>query len=689
VEHAGFPGLALGLATFGILALELAMIRWASTQIRVFAYFNNLILIGCFLGMGLGVALGKRRPGLVNFTLPALALVSAVLAFSESLGIVHLRFPDGAVLLWGGVSDSISTLQFIGNISIFFGIFLGIVSVFLFAGAAVGRLFPMLPTLRAYSFDLVGSLLGVIAFTALTFLDASPPFWILIGGAPFLFLSRKWTSVAGLVLAIALGLYSVQGAVFSPYNRIDLGHEGSTLVVKVNRDFHQYMHDLGDTAIDEESSSEERRLGYLREVYGLPFGLGDQKGRALVVGAGTGNDVQAAVRNGFETVLSVDIDGRIIDIGTQLHPEKPYSSSGVVPVVNDARAFFEQYKGDPLDVVCYGLLDSHAMFSSLSSLRLDNYVYTEQGIRAAWEHVAEEGFLTISFSVYAGQWLIDRLFWTITRATGVQPVIVEHGMLYGVTFVCVKSSDPLTRAWSTSFPEGSPQSPLEDVRTTSDDWPFLYVRPGVFPTGYVIILALVLLTAVVATPLAFGPKTMWAEFDPVLFLMGAAFMLLETRGVTTLSLLFGSTWMVNASVFAGILVVVLLANLLTQHFRFERFLPWGLLLLLSVLALAHLDYGQLNQLTLGLRGLIGGLSHAIPIGIAGVLVSMMLVRSRAPAAALGSNLLGAVFGGCLEYCSMLFGLRALVYLAAALYLIALVLLSLRANSHSKTTTSPI
>ncbi len=106
-------------------------------------------------------------------------------------------------------------------------------------------------------------------------------------------------------------------------------------------------------------------------------------------------------------------------------------------------------------------------------------------------------------------------------------------------------------------------------------------------------------------------------------------------------------------------------------------------------ALAHLEYAQLNQPTLGLRGLLRGLSHAVPIGIAGILVSMMLVRSRTPAAALGSNLLGAVFGGCLEYCSMLFGLRVLVYLAAALYLIALVLLSVRAQSHSKATTGPI
>ena len=40
----------IGLSTFGILALELALIRWMSGQVRILAYFNNLILIGCFSG---------------------------------------------------------------------------------------------------------------------------------------------------------------------------------------------------------------------------------------------------------------------------------------------------------------------------------------------------------------------------------------------------------------------------------------------------------------------------------------------------------------------------------------------------------------------------------------------------------------------------------------------------------------
>src|SRR5262245_47565327 len=65
----------VSISTFGILALELGLIRWISGQIRIVAYFTNLILLAAFLGMGLGVALGRRRTGLVHLALPALALL--------------------------------------------------------------------------------------------------------------------------------------------------------------------------------------------------------------------------------------------------------------------------------------------------------------------------------------------------------------------------------------------------------------------------------------------------------------------------------------------------------------------------------------------------------------------------------------------------------------------------------------
>ncbi len=674
-DRAGAPGVRVGLATFGILALELALIRWTGAQIRVFAYFGNLVLIGAFMGMGLGVALGRRLPGLVHATLPLLTAVCAVLTFAEPLGLMHLEFPDPSVHLWGAEGSLAEGGQFVWSVVRFLAVFTAIVATFVCAGAAVGCLFPRLAVLRAYGWDLGGSLLGIAALTLATSFGTGPPVWLLLGVIPFVVLTRKPLAAVCAVAVVALGWLSVDDAVFSPYNRIDLVQEGSSVQLSVNRDFHQYMHNLSDEhlASDEVEPAALRRLQRYRAAYDLPFTINDARGSALIVGAGTGNDVQAALRSGYQRVVSVDIDPEIIRLGTELHPEQPYSDPRAEPVVNDARAFFEQYTGDPFDVVCYGLLDSHAMFTSLSSLRLDNYVYTEQGIHSAWEHVAPGGHLSLSFSVFAGEWISDRMFWTVTKATGTEPRMICHGMHFGCTFIVGKDEAVLHGDRIAHFGQRSPEAAQDEVRTTSDDWPFLYVRPGVFPWGYVVVLAFVLFMAFVGTPWAFGRASLRADFDPVLFLMGTAFLLIETRGVTSLSLVFGSTWLVNSAIFGGILLMVLLANLAVERFGFTNPMPWFAGLFAAVLLIWVVDPGSLNSYSLVTRGVIGGLINALPIGFAGVIVSILLARSANATASLGSNLLGSVLGGCLEYLSMTVGLGALALLALAIYLSAFLL----------------
>ena len=54
------------------------------------------------------------------------------------------------------------------------------------------------------------------------------------------------------------------------------------------------------------------------------------------------------------------------------------------------------------------------------------------------------------------------------------------------------------------------------------------------------------------------------HIDWTLFFMGAAFLLVETKSVTTLALIFGSTWMVNSVVFGSIMVMIFLANWLVE-----------------------------------------------------------------------------------------------------------------------------
>ena len=666
----------LAAATFGILALELALIRWASGQVRVLAYFNNLILIAAFLGMGLGLALGRRWPGLLHLTLPLLTPLAALLALAPQLGLTHFRFPDTSIVLWGGEA-AVGLGELVRCVAIVLGFFWSIVAVFVAAGGAVGHLFGRLPVLRAYTWDLVGSLAGVLALTLVTALGTGPPVWLFAGTLPFLLLSRRLSSAVAAGAIVLAGWISIDGAVFSPYSRIDLSRDiesqGGAITLEVNRDFHQYMHDLSPAALASPSLSRWQRQhkADLERVYDLPFVLGDARGRALVVGAGTGNDAQAALRGGFREVVSVEIDGTVVDLGRRLHPEQPYSDSRSRLVVDDARAFFERYRGAPFDVVCYGLLDSHALFSAMSTLRLENYVYTREGIAAAWRHVAPNGLLAIDFSVFAGDWIADRLYWTMFEATGRLPIAIDHGMQYGRTFVVTREPARLHLERVQPYPIVAPTAPRDAVRTTTDDWPFLYVRPGQVPWGYLIVLALILASGTLATRRTFAAAIAGRDFDGPLFFMGAAFLLLETRGVTTLSLLFGSTWVVNAAVFLGVLVMALAANQLVERRPPRAVLAWFVPLLASVALVAMLPTSALDRFSLPVRGLLGGLLIALPIGVAGVVVSSLLARARRPAAALGSNLIGALVGGCLEYASMWLGLRAMAAVAFVFYAVAL------------------
>jgi Spermine/spermidine synthase domain len=667
-------GLRLALSTFGLLVLELATIRWLSGQVRIFAYFNNLVLISAFLGMGLGVALSRRRPGLARATPFAFLGLLGLVTLGTKFGLSDLTFPDPSVHLWGA-ERGVELGVFLGSLAVMLLLVSLVVVAFLCAGAVVGNYFRQLKALEAYSWDLVGSLLGVVAMAIATAYYASPPVWFALGAIPFLVLSPGILPALAVAGTVAVAWVSTGDALHSAYNRIVLTRPaGGDIVVSVNRDFHQYLHDLSDERLATEPDSTLRlTLEGIRTVYDLPYGTSPSKARALVVGAGTGNDARAALRNGFEEVWAVDIDARIIEIGRQLHPEEPYADPRVHIVVNDARAFFEQYDGAPFDVVSFGFLDSHSMFSAMSSLRLENYVYTTEGLASAWKLVAQGGVMSLTFSVGAGEWISGRLAATLLRATGVTPQVVRHNLYGGTTFLLTKGVENTRAAGMEGvFPTGPPTESELAEAPTSDDWPFLYVRPGAMPWGYIVLLSFFLLGAFGAVRATFGRDVLGGGFDPPLFFLGAGFLLLETRGITQLSLLFGSTWVVNTAVFGGILIVALAANHFVARGKAKEGLFWFVPLFLALGLLWILPVARLNALPMLARGLLGGVAVVLPVGFAGIIVSQRLAKSENPTASLGSNLIGAVLGGCLEYFSMVFGLRALILFAAFFYLAAMI-----------------
>jgi len=559
-------------------------------------------------------------------------------------------------------------------------IFWAVAAVFVFASIPMGRLFHQMPTLSAYSADLLGSLLGVATMTAAAAFCMPPVVWLTLGTLPFLWFSRRLLSWVTALLVVVLAAVSQEHAIFSPYNRIDLAPmeylEGGIQKnqarqewnLSVNRNFHQFLHDFSAQTVNAEPAMSSRRS--CQQIYELPFRISRSKDAALVVGAGTGNDVMAALRQEFRSVLSVEIDPAILRVGQQFHPEQPYSDSRAIRVVNDARAFFEQNPGARFDVICYGLLDSHAMFSAMSSLRLDNYVYTVEGIRAGWRLVKEDGILSVSFSVYAGRWMAERMLGILREATGLSPIVVPHGINYGITYLVGRKLNPQAVAAITPKLIVDP-TPNPAIRIPTDDWPFLYLKPGSIPYAYLSVLLTIALTSTLAIRRVYGSEMFTGRrFDVPLFLMGAAFMLLETRMVTELSLLFGSTWVVNSAVFAGILSMVLLANWGVGRWEPKYPQRYYLPLAISLLATWFTGAGILNRLPLLERGLVGGLLYALPVGFAGLIFSSLLNRSKDPAAALGSNLLGAVLGGLLEYSSMVLGLKAMALLALGFYLMS-------------------
>jgi len=667
------PAFAMAAATFAILALELALIRWIGGQIRIFAYFSNLVLLAAFLGIGLGLQLGRRRGDLGRFALPALVPLAAILAFSPELGLVHMRFPDPSIGLWG-VQGPATVASFLRGASIVLALFWAIAGVFLLAAVPVGRLFEQMPPLEAYSADLAGSILGVVAMAALAALGTTPVVWLAIVALALLYGSPRPASFAAAAVVLILAAISIRGAIFSPYNRLDVTPYRSSSgtpptagraewIVLQNRDYSQLARDLSESAVQ---GSEGRH--YARVVYEQPFLQSGSGGRALVVGAGTGNDVAAALRRGYREIVAVEIDPEIVALGRRLHTERPYSSPFVRVVVADARAYFEQNRRERFDVVCYGLLDSHAMFSSMSSLRLENYVYTVEGLRAGWEHVSDGGVLSVTFSVFSHPFMETRLFGAIEEAVGKPPLAIRHGQDHGVTYLVRRGNAPLVIDPELAGAVTAMRSD-ESIRIPHDDWPFLYLKPRTFPMVYVVVLGLIAATAWWAVRRVYGAEALSnGRFDLVLFLMGAAFMLLETRMVTALSLLFGSTWLVNASVFAGILVTVFVSNQLVIRYPPRRLDLWYLPLVASLIATWLITPGVLNRLNLLERGLLGGVIYAIPVAFAGILFSTFLRDAKEPSSALGSNVLGAVIGGLVEYSSLVVGLRNLVLLALVLYL---------------------
>ena len=98
----------------------------------------------------------------------------------------------------------------------------------------------------------------------------------------------------------------------------------------------------------------------------------------------------------------------------------------------------------------------------------------------------------------------------------------------------------------------------------SDDWPYLYLKSRGISSFYLSLLGAIILITVLFIFFSSGDMRRSVltgkAIDIQMFLFGMAFLLIETRYVTQMNLVWGATWITSAVVFGSILMMVLIST---------------------------------------------------------------------------------------------------------------------------------
>ena len=648
------PRLRLFALTFLMLFVELALIRWLGANVVYMSYYSNFVLLGSFLGFGLGFLwAGRSGVSLFRYT-PVLlgALVAFVYAFD-----VPLKWTTREVIFFETIEPESPLPRWL----VLVVLFVAVATVMAAIGDGVARTFGRFEPLEAYRLDLLGSVAGIAGFSALSFLGARPLVWGLIIAAVLaltlplaLDLARRnivpiVLAGVGVVLLIA-PLVAEAGdddVIWSPYYRIthhvnDAGGIGT----KVNQSPHW----------EQIPSSGSPLYETVYEHTTRPEG-----GDVLIIGAGSGNDVAVALDRDAEHIDAVEIDQRLMDLARTGHPDKPYDDPRVDVHIDDGRAFLERADKE-WDRILLALPDSLALVQGQSAIRLESYLFTQEALEAAKEHLAPGGSFAM-YNYYRQDWLVDRYANTMAEVFD-QPPCVRRWPAFGLA-VLTASDDPTAltcpadEQWTT---------PAGDA-PVSDDRPFPYLKNRIIPPDYLLAGGTMLALSLIAVLFILRPASQLRSALQYadLFFMGVAFMVLETKSVTQFALLFGTTWFVNSLVFLGVLLSVLVAVGVSRRVTFKRpSLLYGVLLASLVLAFFVPPHSLLG-LDVVPRFAAAVTLAFFPIFTANLVFTQRFKSTSSSTVAFGANLLGAMVGGLLEYAALVTGFRGLLILVAVVY----------------------
>jgi SAM-dependent methyltransferase len=702
---------------FLVLFMELALIRWFAANIVFMQFFTNIVLLACFLGMSCGCLCARRQTNwLSTFPLIALSTVVAALAIRATYAYwTGLAIDVGGqqspqVVFFGTEYRDTDVAQFVVPIEAIVTIFFVLIALsFVGLGQVLGRAFDAYPNrVAGYTLNIGGSIVGIVTFSVLSFLQIPAAIWFAVCAVAVAYLLHQCGSLsvvrlatlAVLVLAVTLppvflGAYAGRETYWSPYYTIE--YDRAAREISVDNIGHQSM-------IPFQSRGSSYSLIHLlqRHSGGPPFE--DQ----LIIGAGSGNDIAHALQSGVAHVDAVEIDPIIQNIGIEGHPDRPYQDPRVTRHIDDGRHFLRT-TDRKYDLVVYALVDSLVLHSGYANIRLESYLFTEQAFRDI-RRVLKPGGVFVTYNFFRQGWIVERVAAMAESAFGCPPIVLslpertelKASERAGYTMIVAGCDSQLASSfnrasefWLNRVPVRNkdvngfalrPETMSEEERRNwdrisptrmihdkgepvlaSDDWPFLYLQGRLIPNFNLRSMFLLGLLGL-GMVYVFLPKGQGATgIDGRMFFLGAAFMLLETRAVVQLALLFGSTWVINSMVFFTVLVLILLGNLYVLGVRNIQLRRHYLGLFAILVAAVSIPVDAFLEGGIIWRYGAPGILALGPMFFAAVIFARLFRESPNPDVSFGSNIAGAMVGGLSESFSMLLGFRYLLLLALFFY----------------------
>jgi spermidine synthase len=699
------------------LFLELTFIRWFPAEVLFLTFFTNTVLLASFLGLSLGCLAAGRRRNYLIFT-PLLLIVgigsgaameSVRLALQDILDVgKNTSAPQmvyfGAEVRVNDVASFAIPIEWVAG---FF--FLLIAATMIGPGQILGRRFAAIPNpVQAYITNIGGSLAGVILFNLCSWW-LSPVWWFGFVAAGLLYFlwrdvpRQRWAMGLAFVVPILLllpehfelgiirKLYPQES--WSPYYRVNYSPVNHVIVVNLLG--HQTMLGRSDPT----------------PSYALPYLLNRDAGQPpfhdiLIVGAGSGNDVSRALQWGTSDVHvdAVEIDPVIQRLGWRDHPDRPYQDPRVTVHLGDGRNFLRS-TNKKYDLIVFALVDSLVLHSSVSNIRLESYLFTRESISDV-RRCLKPGGLFVLYNYFRQGWIVSRLAKTLDGVFGQpatvltmpqQDVILPDKRFDGFTafftgpraeairsefqrsesFLVPRGTAPVQ-----SWPDGFHASPGKDqirfhpanvvipagLRVAEDAWPFLYLRQPMIPDlswrGIAVIGSISLLMLWLFAERT-GERS--GVVDARMLLLGAGFMLLETKAVVHAALLYGGTWIVNTMVFSAILIMILAANLWVLKGKPTNLAVYYAALLAALALNVALPLDAFLGWPTAAQGAAAGLLLLSPVFCAGVIFAVLFRTAGNPVQALAFNTAGAILGGFAENSSLLIGFKWLLAVAAVIY----------------------